>query len=137
VSIVERSAILEAISMFDPGRSPRRATGQEWLDLDDLVQQLAVIAPADLEAVPILLGVFERFPRHDGYGVFWTLLHYVEGVVGYQEFLLSSVRRSPNEMTVAMLRRWINSGAVQFDGVDLLALLEQVEPLAPEVTCQP
>jgi len=127
-------SILKAIAHFDPSRSSRRETGREWLDLDELIQELSAVSPPCLEAVPVLLGVFERFPRHDGYEVFWSLLHYIEHVPGHEGHLIQSFRRRPNHMTTTMLQRWINSGATNFEEIDLRELLREVEPLAPEVT---
>jgi hypothetical protein len=126
--------ILNAIASFHPSHSTRRAAGQEWLDLDQLLQELSAVAPASSDAVKTLLGVFERFPRHDGYGVFWSLLQYIEQVPGYETELIRSLRRQPNHMTTTMLQRLINSGVRKFDGIDLTSLLRELEPLVPEVT---
>jgi len=123
--------ILAAIEGFHPARSTR--IGKEWLDLDDLVQVLpATNADPDLTA-RALLGVFERFPRHDGFEVFWTLLHYLEVLPGYERHLLESIQRTPNHMSVLMLQRMIHYGITEFDGIELTALLRWAEPLAPEV----
>lgn len=120
--------ILADIDAFDPRRYP-----DGFRALDRLVQELAAAAPSCDAAVPVLLGVFERFPRHDGHEVFWSLLHYLEDVPSHEPSLLASLERAPNHMTVTMLQRWINAGFTNAHGVDLVALLARVEPLAPDV----
>jgi hypothetical protein len=49
-----------------------------------------------------LLGVFERFPEADGFGVFWGILHALEALEGYEPQLLASVQRKPCEFNVLM-----------------------------------
>jgi len=125
--------ILAAIATFHPARSRREAAGEAWLELHDLVQELAAVPTSDVAAAHVLLGVFERFPRHDGYEVFWTVLHHIETLPGYESALIASVRRVPNEMGLTLLRRLLNSGVSRFDGVDLEGLLHELTPLAPAI----
>jgi len=134
--------ILAAIATFHPDLSRRAVSGEAWLDLDDLVEELALAPPSvnigggdapGVDAARILLGVFERFPRHDGYEVFWTLLHHVEALAGYEPTLIASVRRVPNEMGLIMVRRLLNGGVSTVEGVDLQVLLRELTPLAPAI----
>ena len=84
-------------------------------------------------AIPSLLGVFERFPVGDGYGVFWTLLHLIESARGsYEEPLLASLRRSPSLFGVMMIGR----GLSVTDGrtpTDVLLEVIRNENAPPEV----
>jgi len=125
--------ILAAIATFHPARSRREARDEAWVDLHDLVQELAAAPTSGVDAARVLLGVFERFPRHDGYEVFWTLLHHVETLPGYEPTLIASVRRVPNEMGLTMVRRLLNGGVSTVDGVDLEVLLRELMPLAPAI----
>ena len=129
----DASTILAAIASFHPARSPHAASGEAWLDLDDLVQELAAAPASAVDAARVLLGVFERFPRHDGYEVFWSLLHHVEALPGYEPSLIASVRRVPNEMGLTMVQRLLNGGVSTVDGVDLQVLLRELTPLAPAI----
>ena len=125
--------LLQAIATFHPNRSPGTAEGNAWLDLDDLVRALADTDAASDDAARALLGVFERFPRHDGFEVFWTLLHHVEALPGYETELIASVRRVPNLMGLTMMRRLFDSGVARIDGVDVAALLRELTPQAPAI----
>lgn len=125
--------ILAAIATFHPARSQRTASGETWGDLHDLVQELAAAPTSPVDAAHVLLGVFERFPRHDGYEVFWSLLHHVERLPGYASALIASVRRVPNEMGLTMVERLLNGGISMVDGVDLQVLLRELTPLAPAI----
>jgi hypothetical protein len=83
---------------------------------------LQALGPLQLAAVPTLLRVFERFPRHDGHGAFWAILHAIETVPGYEPVLVEHVIRTPTEMGVTMLERLVNGG-ITHAGVHELAPL--------------
>lgn len=80
-----------------------------WQTLDELVAALFEnpVCGAGLDA---LLGVFERHPTHDGFGVFWTLLHGIESVPCYEVHLFQSLRRRPSLFGVYMVNRILNGG---------------------------
>ena len=92
-------------------QSIREFTPQEgnWLPLEDLLHQ-AFNAANPKEYYDAIFSLFERNPEEDGSGVFWTGLHGMEHIGGYEELLLQYYRRKPNEMTRAMLMRLKNSG---------------------------
>ena len=69
---------------------------------------------------------FERFPEGDGSGVFWTILHGLEGQSGSDVLTVASVRRKPAEFPVLMVNRLLNAGVTSVGGVDLLDLLRSV-----------
>lgn len=73
-----------------------------------------------------LLGVFERFPEHDGFGVFWQILHLLERAGGYESALVDSVRRNPGEFNLTMINRLLNGGIKNVGAQSLLSLLEEV-----------
>jgi hypothetical protein len=77
-------------------------------------------------AVAVWFRLFERFPEDDAYGVFWSILHGIEGLAGYDEELIASIRRRPSEFTVLMVNRMINAGQMSVGDTDLLCLLEEV-----------
>lgn len=114
---------LAAIASFRPS-----ATDDNWRELDELLQALG---PLDLAAVPTLLRVFERFPRHDGHGVFWTILHAIETVPGYANILVEHVIRTPTEMGVTMLQRLVNSGVTHAGVHELAPLIVMLSARAP------
>jgi hypothetical protein len=73
-----------------------------------------------------MLGVFERYPSEEGCGVFWSLLHALESLAGYEEKLVESLQRTPSEFTLRMVHRMLNSGYHQVSGVPLVGLIERI-----------
>jgi hypothetical protein len=98
------------------------------LDLDRL-QALAEEYFALPEA-PVHLDVwfrlYERFPDSDGHGVFWTILHGIEGQPGNEKFVVASVQRNPTHFAVLMVNRLLNGGIASVGDVDLIGLLQSV-----------
>lgn len=70
-----------------------------------------------------LLGVFERFPEDDGYGIFWSIVHCLEACKGYEPALIESVTRTPTEFNLLMVNRLLNGGVAEIDGQSLLSVL--------------
>jgi len=94
--------------------------------LDDAVQRLGAVARPE-RAIEALLGILERFPSGDGYGVFWGILHALETMPGqYESPLVQSIQRQPSEFSLNMLYRIIKDGQTEAGGVDLYHLLEDV-----------
>lgn len=114
---------LEAIDAFRP-----TAEDDNWRELDGHVQALR---DPDVTAVPTLLRVFERFPRHDGHGVLWRILHEVERIAGYEPILVEHVIRTPTEMGVRMLQRLINGGVSHVGVHELAPLVVMLSARAP------
>lgn len=84
-----------------------------------------------------LLGVFERFPDDDGFGVFWQILHLLERAGDYESALVDSVRRNPGEFNLTMINRLLNGGIEKVGAQSLVSLLEEVartEQADPEST---
>ena len=93
--------------------------------LDNAIQSLMVSDHPEL-GTRAMLGCFERFPDDDVYGVFWTILHGLESVPGYESALVESVRRHPSLFGLTMINRILNAGGSVINGIDLLALLQDV-----------
>jgi hypothetical protein len=110
--------ILADLRAFRPVRG-------DWLPLDELSGELWE-AELYSDAVEELLTVFERFPEDDGAGVFWTILHGLESLTGYEPALVRSVQRQPSQFGVLMVGRLLNGGQTGVGGVQLLGLLESV-----------
>jgi hypothetical protein len=106
----------------------REFSGQEEGDLDrlDAVICEAVSMKRDDALDAALFGIFERFPEEDGYGVYWSILHGLEGRGDYEDALLASLRRSPSRFALTMVNRILNAGQSTCAGVPALALLEAV-----------
>jgi len=98
---------------------------EDRTQLQKLQALLDAFTPDSLspEAFRVLFGVLERFADHDGYGVFWSILHLLEKKQGYESFLLESVSRCPTEFTLAMVNRLLNSGVTEVEGRSLLSVL--------------
>ena len=116
----ELETVIEVLDGFsDPHDESQLAQLQEVIDR-------AAELPDPLLAVPHLLSVYERFPNDDGYGVFWSILHTIEAINGYELPLLRSVRKRPSEFSLLMINRILNVGVVDIEGVPLLPLLVQI-----------
>src|ERR1700723_1101145 len=89
--------IVAEIRAFQPVRG-------HWLALDDLSAELWEAGLYSV-AVEDLLAVFERFPEDDGAGVFWSILHGLEALTGYEPALVRSVQKRPSEFGVLMVGR--------------------------------
>ena len=98
-------------------------------DLDalaDCVEKLEEL-PNPEASIDALLNVFERFPDHDSYGVFWSVLHFLETMPGrYESKLVESVRRQPMEFSLSMVNGLINGGVNKVNGERLIDLLKEV-----------
>jgi hypothetical protein len=94
--------ILDDIAAF----SPRDGV---WRPLDELLRELWAVTPTS-NALPVLFGVFERFPDEDGAGVLWSIVHGVEHAFSaYEPELRESLARVPSAMGAILLRRLLRS----------------------------
>ncbi len=99
-----------------------------WLGLDALLDELWTTGrPQD--TMPDLLAVFERYPQEDGAGVFWSIVHGLESLKGYEPFLLASLRRVPSELGITMLKRIRKSGVEEIEGASIASLLNELNEL--------
>jgi hypothetical protein len=119
--------ILQRIESFRP------TADDNWRELDEHVQALGRRTDDLLPAVPTLLRVFERYPRHSGHGVFWGIIHLVEDITGYEPILVEHVTRTPTEFGVTMLQRIVNAGIAHVGGVALAPLIAELEPRVPVI----
>lgn len=100
-----QSEVLIDINQFQP------STAGDWRQLDSLFSELWE-GTVSISCLPILFGVFERFPDDDGAGVFWSIVHGVESTdLDYEEPLRDSLSRQPSELGHIMLRRLENAKA--------------------------
>jgi hypothetical protein len=90
--------------------------------LDSTVTELFQSGQAK-DAIRCFFRVFERFPDQDGFGIFWSILHGLESIPGYEPALVESVQRQPSEFAVRMVNRILNGGQKRIGGIDLLNLL--------------
>jgi hypothetical protein len=98
-----QNAILREIDVFVP-----TADG-DWRGLDVLLDELFARGLPNASVVPTLLRVFDRIPDNDGCGVFWSIVHGVEAIDGYEPILLASHEANPTEFKQIMLRRIDNA----------------------------
>lgn len=100
----ESSDILREISSFEPNDG-------EWLPLDGLLEELWS-SGVTKDALPVLFGVFERYPEDDSAGVLWSIVHGVEALpFEYEALLKESMERESSLMAAVMLKRLANSRA--------------------------
>jgi hypothetical protein len=102
---MERREILNHIAGFVP-------TAGNWRPLDDLLGELWA-AGVTAECLPVLLGVFERYPDEDGAGVLWGIVHGLEVLdLAYEGPLRASMSRRASHMGQIMLDRLERARAV-------------------------
>jgi len=95
---MKRLAVLDEIAAFVPEDG-------NWLPLDELLCQLWEMGVGS-EHLPVVFGLFERFPDEDGAGVLWGVVHGVESLgVDYDQALRESISRQPSLMGRIMLGR--------------------------------
>jgi hypothetical protein len=97
----------------------------ELKKLQGALDELFASGQAEL-GVDALLRIFERFPDKDCYGVFWSILHGLESLPGYEVRLVESIRRQPSEFSLLMINRILNGGQTRAGEVDLMGLLEEI-----------
>ena len=86
-------------------------------------------------AIHQMLGVFERYPAdEDGCGVFWSILHGLETLSGYEPHLMRSVQSSPSEFGVMMLGRIRNAKIDTIDSISILSVLQAT--LESQMACK-
>jgi hypothetical protein len=119
--------VLEDIERFTPGPD------KSWLPFDALLREAFDAGGDQASAIVPLLRVFERFPRHDGYEVFWSVIHFLEHIGGYELALVESVQRCPTEMGLTMLRRLVNAGTTGVGDVELGPLIAWAKERAPKI----
>ncbi|SHI60877.1 hypothetical protein SAMN02745181_0490 [Rubritalea squalenifaciens DSM 18772] len=110
-----KSALDEQIREFSP-------VDGSFLPLEGYFEE-AFSSADPSEYYDAIFNLFERFPDDDGAGVFWSALHGMEAVGGYEEKLLAYFQRYPSEMTRTMLRRIRNSGVKQIGTTTIEGLL--------------
>jgi hypothetical protein len=99
-------------SVADKIRSFETAAG-DWRPLDSLLTQ-CFTAPVGTQEIDAVFMLFERYPEEDGAGVFWSAIHGLEAVGGYEDRLKSSLARAPSSSAVALAIRIINAGDTSF-----------------------
>ncbi len=113
------NTLAEEIASFTPNDG-------NWLDLEELFEK-AFSSTTPITYFSAIFRLFEQYPNDDGAGVFWSALHGMESVGGYEQELASSFHRCPSEMARAMLIRIRNSGESNIGGVPISNLLGKSE----------
>ncbi|MCI3205257.1 hypothetical protein DBA20_09830 [Pandoraea capi] len=100
-----------------------------WLSLDSLLVELWQAGHPE-QAIPELLGLFERYPEEDGCGVMWSVLHGLESLPNYERELLRSLMRQPSEFGVLMVGRLLNAGIQHVGDASLVDTLHELASTA-------
>src|SRR4051812_15948909 len=104
-----------AIREFTPGQ-------KHWLPLETHFER-AFASRDPKKYYPAIFSLFERYPEEDGAGVFWSALHGMESVGGYEDLLVQYFRRCASLMKKTMLRRILNSGQTHIGNVTITSLI--------------
>ena len=106
LNIVGRSTHMDNLDTAIREFSPEQGG---WLPLEKYFEQV-FSSPDPKQYYNAIFNLFESYPEEDGAGVFWSALHGMEAVGGYEEMLLLYFRRHPTLMTRTLLQRIRNSG---------------------------
>ena len=102
---MDRVDVLAYIQRFEP-------VDRDWGALDELLGELWLTG-VSVDCLPVLFGVFERYPEEDGAGVLWSVVHGVEALqFSYEQPLRESLARQPSLMGRVMLERLERANAV-------------------------
>jgi hypothetical protein len=113
------NAIVAELNSFAP-------PNDDWDQLQSILDELWKNG-VPTNAMPDLLALFERYPvDEDGCGVFWSALHGLESLPGYETHLLQSVENTPSEFGVMMLGRMLNAHMDKIDGKSIVSALAAV-----------
>jgi len=96
----------------------------DWRPLDILFER-AFATPDSRIYFPAIFNLFERYPEEDGAGVFWSAVHGMEAIGGYENQLLHFFRRFPSSMTRIMIRRLSNSGPTHIGAIPIATLISK------------
>jgi hypothetical protein len=112
------------MTMVDLDSAIREFTPSEgdWRPLEGYLER-AFASPNPKDYYHAIFNLFERFPKDDGAGVFWSAVHGMEAVGGYEDLLLQCFRRWPSLMTATMLRRILNSGQTHIGKLAITTLI--------------
>ena len=105
---------------------------EDWLLLDELIVALFEEDVTE-SGIEMLLKVTEAYPDEDGCEVFWSIIHGLESVKGYECYLIESVKRQPSLVNLLMINRLLNGGTEQIQNTNLLEILQQAK-LHPGIT---
>jgi hypothetical protein len=93
--------------------------------LDELIQNIKA-GSLDTRIYDSFFRLFERFPESDGFGTFWSVIHFIEACDGFEPLLVESVLRKPCELNLNMINRLLNGGVSKVNNIDLLFVLQTV-----------
>ncbi|UOQ79226.1 hypothetical protein MUN84_22580 (plasmid) [Hymenobacter sp. 5516J-16] len=113
------STLLLAITSF------QATEADDWLDLEDLLQELWEVGEPPEALVP-LFQLLERFPKDESNGVLMGVLHGIETYPSYEQELVESLQRQPTDITLFLVRRIANTGQQAIAGQPIKLLYEQI-----------
>ncbi|MBS0657883.1 MAG: hypothetical protein JSR82_06500 [Verrucomicrobia bacterium] len=95
----------------------------DWRPLELLFEQ-AFSSADPARYYRAILDLFARYPEEDGAGVFWSAVHGLEAVGGYEELLVESFAATRSPMAKIMLRRLLNAGQSHVGLIAIAPLLD-------------
>ncbi|TDQ73906.1 hypothetical protein CLV99_4344 [Sphingobacterium yanglingense] len=96
-------------------------------DVDSIIELIYKLDTSEAKkAIDPLLRIFERLDEDHYDGVLWSIIHGIEGLKEYEEDLIKSVNRCPNEYNLLMINRILNSGQGSYKSTDYLSLLKEL-----------
>ncbi|TDX87291.1 hypothetical protein [Epilithonimonas xixisoli] len=96
-------------------------------EVDDIISELYSMEKSERKkAIPAMFGIFERLNDNHYDSVLWSVLHAIEGLTDYENELIQSIERKPNEFNLLMVNRILNSGQTVFKDCNYIILLEKL-----------
>ncbi len=96
-------------------------------NVDSMIELIYKLDTSEAKkAIDPLLSIFERLDEDHYDGVLWSIIHGIEGLKEYEEELIKSVNRCPNEYNLLMINRILNSGQESYKSTNYLSLLKEL-----------
>lgn len=96
-------------------------------EVDSIIELIYKLDTSEAKkGIDPLLRIFERLDEDHYDGVLWSIIHGIEGLKEYEEDLIKSVIRCPNEYNLLMINRILNSGQGSYKSTDYLSLLKEL-----------
>ena len=99
---------------------------ENWDELLSLVEEMFETKNPEL-GLSAMFSIFEKYPEEYDEAVYWSIVHGVEAIGGYEDELLESIKRTPVEFNLLMINRIINANQTNVGEVNLIELLEEIK----------
>jgi hypothetical protein len=115
---VDRSPeqLTQLIERFEPSEG--------WVPLISVLEEAIRKVPHPRVA-GLMFDLLERFPESEE-EVHWTMIHFLEGMRGYEDAVVHSIQRTPSVGALKMVGRMMSAGMRKVGGTSLVEMLQKI-----------